>query len=132
MSEIQFNDRVAIITGAGGGLGRSYAIALAKAGANVLVNDINPTTAAATVAEIEAGGGRAISNTNDITDHVDAGRIVQQAITTYGDCQIVVNNAGICRDRMFASMSPDDWDQVISVHLVRKTIKVIAEILWVI
>ena len=109
--------RTAIVTGAGGGLGRSYALALAAAGANVVVNDINPETARATVAEITAAGGCAQANTNDITDHEDAGRIVQQALTAYGDCQVVVNNAGICRDRMFASMSPDDWDEVIAVHL---------------
>lgn len=109
--------RTAIVTGAGSGLGRSYAKALANAGANVIVNDINADTAAETVADIKAAGGVAEVNTNDITDHEDAGRIVQQAINTYGDCQVIVNNAGICRDRMFASMSPDDWDQVIAVHL---------------
>ncbi len=109
--------RTAIVTGAGGGLGRSYAKALAAAGAKVIVNDINADTAAETVADIEAAGGVAEVNTNNITDHEDSGRIVQQAITAYGDCQVVVNNAGICRDRMFAFMSPDDWDQVIAVHL---------------
>ena len=109
--------RTAIVTGAGGGLGRSYARALAAAGANVIVNDINPETAGETVADITAAGGQALVNSNDITDHEDAGRIVQQALNAYGDCQVVVNNAGICRDRMFASMSPDDWDQVIAVHL---------------
>lgn len=110
-------NRTAIVTGAGGGLGRSYAKALAEAGANVIVNDINTDTAAGTVAEIKAAGGEAAVNTNDITDHEDAGRIVQQALATYGGCQIIVNNAGICRDRMFASLSPDDWDDVIRVHL---------------
>lgn len=109
--------RTAIVTGAGSGLGRSYAKALATAGANVIVNDINADTAAETVADIRAAGGSAEINTNSITDHEDAGHVVQQAINTYGDCQVIVNNAGICRDRMFASMSPDDWDQVIAVHL---------------
>lgn len=109
--------RTAIVTGAGGGLGKSYARALAAAGANVVVNDIDPETARETVADITAAGGRALVNSNDITDHEDAGRIVQQALNAYGDCQVVVNNAGICRDRMFASMSPDDWDQVIAVHM---------------
>ena len=109
--------RTAIVTGGGGGLGRSYSRALATAGANVVVNDINPETAGETVEDITAAGGRAQVNTNDITNHEDAGRIVQQALDAYGDCHAVVNNAGICRDRMFASMSPDDWDQVIAVHL---------------
>ena len=116
MSEI-CRGRTAIVTGAGGGLGRSYARALAAAGANVIVNDINGETARGTVADITAAGGRALVNTNDITDHEDAGRIVQQALHAYGDCHVVVNNAGICRDRMFASMSPNDWDDVIAVHL---------------
>lgn len=109
--------RTAIVTGAGSGLGRSYAKALAVAGANVIVNDINADTAAETVSEIHAAGGEAEVNTSNIIDYEDAGRIVQQAIHSYGDCQVIVNNAGICRDRMFASMSPDDWDQVIAVHL---------------
>ncbi|MCY4276953.1 MAG: SDR family oxidoreductase [Gammaproteobacteria bacterium] len=109
--------RTAIVTGAGGGLGRSYANALAAAGANVIVNDINAETGAETVTQIRDAGGVAEINVNDITSHEDAGRIVQQAIQSFGDCQIVVNNAGVCRDRMFASMSPEDWDQVMSVHL---------------
>ena len=109
--------RTVIVTGGGGGLGRSYAKALAAAGANVLVNDINSETAGETVADIASAGGSALVNNNDITDHIEAGRIVQQALNAFGDCHAVVNNAGICRDRMFVSMSPDDWDQVMAVHL---------------
>jgi NAD(P)-dependent dehydrogenase (short-subunit alcohol dehydrogenase family) len=109
--------RTAIVTGAGNGLGKSYAKALAKAGANVVVNDINEKTATLTVDEIIAEGGRAIACCRDITDHEQAGQIIQAAIDTYADLNIVVNNAGICRDRMFTSLSPDDWDAVVSVHL---------------
>ena len=109
--------RTAIVTGAGNGLGKSYAKALAAAGANVVVNDINEQTAGLTVDEIVADGGHAIACCRDITDHEQAGQIVQAAIDTYADLNIVVNNAGICRDRMFTSLSPDDWDAVVSVHL---------------
>ena len=109
--------RTAVVTGAGNGLGKSYAKALAAAGANVVVNDINEDTAALTVAEIVAEGGQAIACCRDITDHEQAGQIVQAANDTYADLHIVVNNAGICRDRMFTSLSPDDWDAVVSVHL---------------
>lgn len=109
--------RTAIVTGGGNGLGKSYALALAAAGANLLVNDINPDTAAATVAEIEAAGGRALANRDDITTHESAGRILQAALDAYGDLHAVVNNAGICRDRMFASLSEEDWDAVVAVHL---------------
>lgn len=109
--------RTAIVTGGGNGLGKSYALALAAAGANLVVNDINQDTAAATVAEIEAAGGRALANTDDITSHESAGRILQAALDAYGDLHAVVNNAGICRDRMFASLSEEDWDEVVAVHL---------------
>jgi NAD(P)-dependent dehydrogenase (short-subunit alcohol dehydrogenase family) len=111
--------RTAIVTGAGNGLGKGYALALGAAGANVVVNDINADTAAATVAEIERAGGRGLLNTDDITSHERAGHIFQAALDTYGDLHAVVNNAGICRDRMFASLSEDDWDAVIAVHLKR-------------
>ena len=109
--------RTLIVTGAGRGLGNSYARALALAGANVLVNDIDPDTAAATVAEIDSAGGIALADTSDITDHEASGRLVQKVIETWGDLHGVVNNAGICRDRMFASLNPEDWDAVMSVHL---------------
>jgi len=110
-------NRTVIVTGAGGGLGKSYAKALAAAGANVVVNDINEATSAATVAEIEAAGGTARADNSDITDHEQSGRVVQSAIETFGDIHGVVNNAGICRDRMFASLNPEDWDAVMAVHL---------------
>jgi len=109
--------RVVIITGAGSGLGAAYAKAFAAEGAKVVVNDINADAAQKTVDAIKANGGEAIVNTSNITDYTDAANAVKQAIDTYGDLHVVVNNAGICRDKMFASMSEADWDTVIAVHL---------------
>lgn len=109
--------RVAIVTGAGGGLGRAYARRLAAEGACVVVNDINAATAASCVAEIEEAGGRALLDTHDITDYGEAGEIVKAALETFGDLHAVVNNAGNNRDRMFTSLTPEDWDAVMTVHL---------------
>lgn len=109
--------RVVIITGAGSGLGAAYAHAFAAEGASVVVNDINATAAQSTVDAIVAAGGKAIANTSDITDYADSERAVKQAVETFGDLHVVVNNAGIVRDRMFASLSEQEWDLVIKVHL---------------
>ncbi|NCG10746.1 MAG: SDR family NAD(P)-dependent oxidoreductase [Alphaproteobacteria bacterium] len=111
------DNRTIIITGAGGGLGRAYAIAVGAAGGNVIVNDINPDTAAETVKIINDAGGQAIVNLDDITDYASAGKILAAAIEHYGDVHAVVNNAGNNRDRMFTSLSESDWDDVIRVHL---------------
>lgn len=111
------NDRVVIITGAGGGLGAAHARVFAAEGACVLVNDINGDAATAVVDEIIASGGRAAVNTSDITNYADSENAVRQAIETWGDLHVVVNNAGINRDRMFASMSEAEWDAIIAVHL---------------
>lgn len=110
-------DRVVIITGAGGGLGRAYALALAAEGAKVVVNDINREAVTGVVALIRDQGGEAIGDCHDITDYSEAGEIVRAAIDTFGDLHAVVNNAGICRDRMFASLTEADWDAVMNVHL---------------
>lgn len=110
-------DRVVIVTGAGGGLGRQYALAFAAEGAKVVVNDINKNAAAETVALIERAGGKAVANSSDITNYADSANAVKQAIDAFGDIHVVVNNAGICRDKMFASMGEADWDAVIAVHL---------------
>lgn len=110
-------DRVVIITGAGGGLGRAYALALAAEGAKVLVNDINREAVTGVVALIRDQGGEAIGDCHDITDYTEAGEIVRAAIDAFGELHAVVNNAGICRDRMFASLTEADWDAVMSVHL---------------
>lgn len=120
------DNRTVIITGAARGLGRAYALAFAAEGANVVVNDIGTSlggegrdTSAAdgVVAEIIAGGGKAIANYEDITDWDAAKRIVDAAIAAFGDLHVVVNNAGIVRDRMFVSATLDEWDATMHVHL---------------
>ncbi|MFK8018690.1 MAG: SDR family oxidoreductase [Pseudomonadales bacterium] len=109
--------RVAIVTGAGGGLGAAHAKVFAREGGAVIVNDINTEAAQAVVDEITAAGGKAAVNSSDITNYDDSLNAVKQAIDTFGDLNVVVNNAGICRDRMFASLTEAEWDAVISVHL---------------
>lgn len=111
------DQRVVIVTGAGGGLGAAHARVLASEGAAVLVNDINTEAARAVVDEITAAGGLAVVNESDITNYESSGQAVAQAIDTFGDLTGVVNNAGNNRDRMFASLSEADWDQVMAVHL---------------
>lgn len=106
--------RTVIVTGAGGGLGKTYAQAIAAAGGNVLVNDIRAELAEAVAIEL---GEQALANSDDITSMAGAEKIVAAAIGRFGDVQAVVNNAGIVRDRMFASMSEEEWDVVIQVHL---------------
>ena len=111
------NNRSIIVTGAGGGLGRAYALALAAEGAGVLVNDIRREAADAVVSEIVKAGGKAAASSDDITSMSGATNIVAAAVEAFGDVHGVVNNAGIVRDRMFASLSEDDWDLVVKVHL---------------
>lgn len=119
-------NRTVVITGAARGLGRAYALAFAAEGANVVVNDIGTSlngegrdTSAAdgVVAEIIAGGGKAIANYEDITDWDAAKRIVDAAVAAFGDLHVVVNNAGIVRDRMFVSATLEEWDATMHVHL---------------
>src|SRR5437868_12052341 len=118
--------KVAIVTGAGRGIGRSPALALAAAGARVVVNDLggglagegsDATPAQQVVEEIRAAGGEAIANGENVADFAGAGRMVQQAIDELGRLDILVNNAGILRDRMIVNMSEEEWDSVIAVHL---------------
>ena len=109
--------RVVIITGAGGGLGAAHARVLAAEGASVIVNDINEAAATAVVDEIIAAGGKAVVNTSDITNYNDSLNAVKQALDSFGDLHAVVNNAGVNRDRMFASMTEVEWDTIMAVHL---------------
>jgi len=113
--------KVAIVTGAGQGLGRSHALALAGEGARVVVNDFapggQPNPAAAVVEEIDAAGGTAVAHAGDVSDWDQAHAMVRLAVDTWGDLDILVNNAGILRDRMIFNMSEAEWDAVIRVHL---------------
>jgi NAD(P)-dependent dehydrogenase (short-subunit alcohol dehydrogenase family) len=107
---------VAVVTGAGVGLGRAEALALAAAGAKVVVNDIGDN-AEAVAAEIRAAGGEAIGVAGDIGDWEFATSVVQRAIDEYGDLNVLVNNAGVLRDRMIFGITAEEWDTVIRVHL---------------
>ena len=118
--------RVVIITGAGGGIGREHALAFAREGAKVVVNDIGGARdgsgsdagpAQQVVDEIKALGGEAVANTDDISSWEGAERIVTQAVETFGTLHVLVNNAGILRDRMMVNMTESEWDAVIKVHL---------------
>jgi len=118
--------RTVIVTGAARGLGRAYALAFAEAGANVVVNDIgtslngegrDTSAADAVVAEIQARGGRAAANYDDVADWDASRRIVEAAVKAFGGLDVVVNNAGIVRDRMFVSATADEWDATMRVHL---------------
>ena len=118
--------RVAIVTGAGRGVGRAYALMLAAQGAKVVVNDLGGaangvgadlTPAQEVVNEILAAGGEAIVNGSDVSNWEQAKEMVHSAIDAFGGLDIVVNNAGILRDRMMVNMTEDDWDAVIKVHL---------------
>lgn len=109
--------RTIIITGAGGGLGRAYALAFGQAGANVVVNDIRLEAAESVATEVVAAGGQAVANQDDITSMAGAQSIVDAAVAAFGEVHVLVNNAGILRDRMFISLSEEDWDLVMQVHL---------------
>ncbi len=114
--------RVAIITGAGGGLGRSHALLLAKLGARVVVNDMNAAAAEAVAAEIGEAGGEAIGFAASVTDEARIGEMVAAAMQAWGRVDILVNNAGILRDRSFAKMTIAEFRDVVDVHLVGSAI----------
>ncbi|HEY8708196.1 MAG TPA: SDR family NAD(P)-dependent oxidoreductase [Burkholderiaceae bacterium] len=124
---IRFDGRVAVVTGAGGGLGRQHALALAARGAKVVVNDLGgtldgnggtPKAAQAVVDEIRAAGGVAIANGASVTDAAAVQAMVDEAIQAWGRVDILVNNAGILRDKSFAKMTLDDFRLVVEVHLM--------------
>jgi NAD(P)-dependent dehydrogenase (short-subunit alcohol dehydrogenase family) len=118
--------KVVLVTGAGGGIGREIALAMARSGARVVVNDIGSSLAGegqdagpaqAVANEIKAAGGAAVASTDSVSERSGAARIVESAIEAFGRIDVVVNNAGILRDRMFHKMSEEEWDAVLKVHL---------------
>jgi NAD(P)-dependent dehydrogenase (short-subunit alcohol dehydrogenase family) len=126
MSEVRFDDRVAIVTGAGGGLGRAHALLLASRGAKVVVNDLGgardgtgagSAMADQVVAEIKAAGGQAAPDYHGVNTAEGGEAIVQTALDNFGKVDILVNNAGILRDRAFHNLTEEDWDMVLAVHL---------------
>lgn len=122
---ISFKDRVAIVTGAGGGLGRAYALELARRGAKVVVNDLGGSrdgtghsdAALKVVEEIEAGGGEAMSNGGSVTEYEQMVEMVAKAKERWGGVHVLINNAGVLRDKSFAKMEPADFRFVVDVHL---------------
>jgi len=123
---IRFDNQVAIVTGAGNGLGKSHALELARLGAKVVVNDFggardgsggSTEAAEQVVAEIQAAGGEAIANGADVSSPEQVDVMVKQAMDTWGRIDVLINNAGILRDKSFVKMTQDDWDKVIAVHL---------------
>ena len=126
MSEIRYDGRVAVITGAGGGLGKTYAVMLAARGASVVVNDLGGASdgtgggssmADQTVQEILAKGGRAVANYDSVSTPAGGEAIVRAAVESFGKVDIVIHNAGILRDKSFAKLEPKDLEAVIDVHL---------------
>ena len=123
---ISFENRVAIVTGAGGGLGRAYALELARRGAKVVVNDLggardgtgHSDAALKVVEEIRAAGGKAMSNGGSVTEYDQMVELVAKAREAWGGVHILINNAGILRDKSFAKMEPADFDLVVKVHLL--------------
>ena len=126
MSPIRFDGRVAIVTGAGGGLGRHYALELAKRGARVVVNDLggardgtgHSDAALAVVEEIRAAGGEAMSNGGNVAEYEQMADMVARAKADWGGVHILINNAGVLRDKTFAKMEPADFEFVVRVHLL--------------
>ncbi len=123
---IRFDDRVAIVTGAGGGLGRHYALELARRGARVVVNDLGANrsgdgasdAALTVVEEIRAAGGTAIADGGNVADHEQMTAMVARAREAWGGVHILINNAGVLRDKTFAKMTPEDFSFVVQVHLL--------------